>query len=328
MAVDILKEIKKGKIAPLYFLAGERYPQERVLQALRGALLKGGEDDFNFESLHAKEDGVSAVLSAARTMSLLGGTKLVVVREAHLLPASELNKMLRYVEDPSPGSCVVFMATKADTRLKFFKVFKKKGVVQKDTTLKDREVPGWLEAEARRLKIKLKPGTAERIADSIGVDMARLAIALEQLAIYVGPGEPISPRAVEQLLAQTRERSIFDLTNAVGRGQRREALAVLKRMLEAREPGVRILVMLTRHVRQLWSAQEMSSQRIGKDAIAKHVGVHPYFVQDMISQGNRIGAKTLRRMHRALFEADRAIKSSRLSDAVILERLVLSLCPV
>ena len=188
MAVDILKEIKKGKIAPLYFLIGERYPQEQVLQALRAALLKGGENDFNFESLHAKEDGVSAVLSAARTISLLGGTKLVVVREAHLLPAAELNKMLRYVEDPSPGSCVVFMAAKAKTQLKFFKVFKKKGVIQKETPLKDREVPRWLTAEARRLKIKLKPGAAERMADSIGADMARLAIALEQLAIYVGPG--------------------------------------------------------------------------------------------------------------------------------------------
>lgn len=328
MAVDILTDIARGKIAPLYFLIGERYPQERVLQALRGALLQGGENDFNFESLHAKEDGVQAILSAARTMSLLGGTKLVVVREAQLLPAAELNKMLRYVEDPSPASCVLFMAAKAKTQLKFFKVFKKKGVIQKDKPLKDREVPRWLGAEARRLKIKLEPGTAERIADSIGADMVRLITSLEQLSIYVGPGQPIGPRDVEELLAQTRERSIFDLTNAVGRGQRREALAVLKRMLEAREPGVRILVMLTRHVRQLWSAWEMTKRRMGKDAIAKQIGVHPYFVQDIIRQGNRMGGKTLRRMHRALFEADRAIKSSRLSDAVIMERLVLSLCPV
>ena len=327
MAADILSDIKKGKIAPLYFLIGERHPQERVLEALRGALLQGGENDFNFESLHAKEDGVSAVLSAARTISLLGGTKLVLVREAQLLPAAELNRMLRYIEDPSPGSCVVFMASKAKTQLKFFKVFQKKGVIQKDKPLKDREVPRWLTAEARRLGVQLRPGTAERIADSIGADMVRLATALDQLAIYVGPGEPITPRAVEELLAQTRERSVFDLTNAVGRGQRREALAVLKQMLEAREPGVRILVMLTRHVRQLWSAQEMTARHVGKDTIAKQIGVHPYFVQDIMRQGSRIGARTLRRMHRALFEADRAIKSSRLSDAVILERLVLSLCP-
>ena len=328
MAVDILGNIKKGKIAPMYFLAGERYPQERVVEALRAALLSGGENDFNFESLHAKEDGPSAVLSAARTMSLLGGTKLVLVREAHLFKAAQLNEMLRYIEDPSPRSCVVFLASKADTRLKFFKVFKKKGVFQKDKPLRDREVPKWVTAEARRLKIKLEPRAAHRVADSIGTDKGQLAMALEQLSIYVGQGEPVGSRDVEELLAQTRERSIFDLTNAVGRGQRREALAVLKRMLESREPGVRILVMLTRHVRHLWSAAEMSSQRVGKDAIAKQIGVPAFFVGDIINQGNRIGQKTLRRMHRALFEADRAIKSSRLSDAVILERLVLSLCPV
>ena len=328
MAVDIITQIRKGKIAPVYFLAGERHPQDRVLEALRGALLGDqGSDDFNFVSLHAKEDGAEALLSAARTVSLLGGTKLVVLREAQLLSAADLKRLLPYIKDPSPGSCVVFLASKADTRLKFFKELKKKGVLQKATPLKERDVPRWLANEAQARDIKLRPGSAERIADAVGTDMARLAISLEQLALFVGPGKPVSPRDVEQLLAQTRERSIFDLTNAVGRGQRREAMKVLKSMLEAREPGVRILVMLTRHVRQLWSAREMNARGAAKELIARQVGAHPYFVQDMIRQANRIGEKTLRRMHRALFEADRAIKSSRLSDAIILERLVLSLCP-
>ena len=325
---QILQQIEAGKAAGVYYLAGERYPQQLVLDALRAAILQGQQDAFNYELLHAKEDGISAILSAIRTMPMLGGQRLVVVREAQLLKSKDHERLLPYVERPSPGACLVLTADKADTRLKFFKQVAKHGVLFKGAPLRDRDVAGWVTDEARRQGITLKAGAAERVAASVGTDMGQLAMALEQLSIYVGGADQaVTTRAVEELLAQTREHSIFELTNAVGRGQRQEALRVLRRMLEAREPGVKILVMLVRHVRLLWSARELSAGGMPSKQVASQIGVHPFFVQDMIRQADRIGQRTLRRMHRSLFEADRAIKSSRLQDAMVLERLVLSLCP-
>jgi len=252
---------------------------------------------------------------------------LVQVRDAHLLGAEDLNRLIPYVEDPAPFSCVLLLAEKADLRLKFFTTLKKHGVVHRFEPLKEREAAPWVGAEARRRDVVLKPGAAERIADAVGTDMAQLADAVERLSLYVGLGQPVRPQDVDEVLVQTRVRSIFELTGAVGRGDRREALAVLRKMLQDREPGLRIVAMLARHLRQIWSTRELLAAGEGREAIARRVGIHPYFVPEMMQQAKRFDETTLRGTHRALFEADWKLKSSRLSDAVVMEQLVLRLCP-
>ncbi len=326
-SASILKDIASGKIAPLYYLFGDPYPLEQIVAALRKAVLKGGESAFNFDALLAKEAGPAGILSAARTMPMMGPQRLVQVRDMHLFKADELNELLSYVQAPSPSTCLLLLAEKGDLRLKFFSAAKKTGVVARFDPLKERQVPAWVADEARRLKIKLKSGAAESVSEAVGTDMAQLASALDRLSLFAGPGNSVTVAHVEELLAQTRKRSIFELTNAVGRGKRGEALLVLKKMLQAREPGVRIVAMLARHLRQLWSAKELRSQGKPPKGVAAAIGVHPFFINDIIKQADRFNRRMMQRTHRALFEADRKLKSSRLSDAAILEGLVVSLCP-
>ncbi|MCC6749411.1 MAG: DNA polymerase III subunit delta [Deltaproteobacteria bacterium] len=324
---ELLDEIAAGKLAPVYFVCGEAYPRDQVVSALRNAVLGGKESAFNFDGLDAKAAGPVGILSAARTLPMFGTRRLVLVRDADELAAEALNQLLPYVKDPNPSTCLVFVAEKADLRLKFFSAVKEHGVLVRFEPLKDRQAPAWLQSEARRQKLKLEPGAAERIAEAVGTDMAQLASALERLSLYVGDGKPIAASDAEELLAQTRQRSIFELTNAVGRGQRREALLVLRQMLLAREPAVRVVAMLARHLRQLWQARELARARSTPQEIASRVGMHPFFVADLLAQAERFDGATLERTHRALYEADRTLKSSPLADALVLDQLVLALCP-
>lgn len=324
---DLLQQIEAGKLQPVYFLSGEAYPLELAAAAIRDAVLGDQQNAFNLDALLASEASAASILEAARTMPMFGSRRLVQVRDAHVLKAEELNQLLPYLKDPSPTTCLLLLGEKADLRLKFFSELKKHGVVVRFERLKDRQAPGWVAGEAKRLRIQLRAGAAEAIAEAVGTDMGQLAAALERLSLFVGVGKPVGPADVERVLAQTRQRSIFELTNAVGRGQRREALLVLSRMLDDREPGVRIVAMLARHLRQLWSARELSTRGQSKNEIAGALGIHPFFVGDMLEQAMRFNVAALRRTHRALFEADRQLKSSRLPESAILERLVLSLCP-
>jgi DNA polymerase-3 subunit delta len=323
----ILSAIAAGEVAPVYYLAGEPFPVEQVVLALRRAVLGASENAFNYETLIASETSPTSILASVRTMPMFGPRRLVQVRDAHLFKADDLAAFLPYLKDPSPSSCLLLIAEKADLRLKFFAEAKKAGVVAKFEPLKDRQVPAWVSGEARRQKLKLEPGAAERLAEAVGTDMAQLASALERLSLYAGVGAPLTPGHVEELLATTRQRSVFELTGAVGRGDRREALVVLRRMLEDRESGVMIVAMLARHLRQLWSAKELADRGLPRAELASALGVHPFFVGDLIQQAQRMSVAALGRTHRALFEADRSLKSSRLPERAILEGLVFSLCP-
>ncbi len=324
---DILAQVERGTIAPLYYLCGETYPIDQVVRAVRRQVLGEKENAFNYDLLSADEAQAGGILDAARTLPMFGPRKVVLARDLQLLEAEELNRLLPYVKDPAPSTVLLLLAEKADLRLKFFGELKKHGVLAKFEPLRERQAAGWVAAEARRLKIELRPGAAESIAEAVGTDMAQLASALERVSLFAGPGRAVEPSQVDELLLQTRQRSIFELTNAVGRGRRREALLVLRKMLQDREPGVRIVTMLARHLRQLWSARELTERGQSKGDIASALGIHPYFVGDMLEQARKWSVPVLRRTHRALFEADRRLKSSRLADAIILEQLVLALCP-
>lgn len=326
--IDPIEDVEAGALAPIYYVCGEPYPRSRLVAAIRKAALDGGEANaFNFDALAAKAAGPAGILAAARTMPMLGRLRLVQVSDAHELNAEQLAVLLPYVEKPSPSSLLLMVGESADLRMKFFTALKKHGgVVQRYEPLKERQVGAWVVAEARRQGVDLVPGAADLIAEAIGTDMGQLASALERLSLYVGDGRKVALDDVEELLAQTRHRSIFELTNAVGRGERREAMLVLRQMQQAREPALRILAMLARHVRQLWQAREMESGGAGQQAIAERLGVHPFFVQDIVAQARRFDVQRLAHTHRAVFEADRTLKSSRLSDALVMDRLVLELC--
>ena len=129
-------------------------------------------------------------------------------------------------------------------------------------------------------------------------------------------GEPkeITLADVEAVIATTRQRSVFELANAIGEGSRERALLALGSLVGARESGVRIVAMVARHVRQLWTAHGLLSRRLSKFELAQALGVPPFFVDGIEAQARLRDRAGYEAMHAALFEADRALKSSRLED--------------
>lgn len=324
----LLRDLAAGKRAAVYYLCGEAYPRDRLADALRRSLVGGALEGFNFDALRAKDAGVSGILAAVRTVPMLGGQRLVQVRDADALTAEELAQLIPYLENPSPFAVLLLLADKADLRAKFFQAMKKQGVLQRFEPLRERQAAPWVAAEALRTSVRLQAGAAERLASAVGTEMGQLASALERVALYVGEGAAISADDVEEVLADTRQRSIFELTNAVGHGRRREALAVLRQLVLAREPGVRIVVMLARHLRQVWAVKELTGGGSADPAaLAAKAGVPPFAVADLERQAQRLPVARLAQMHEALREADRALKSSRLHESVALEQLVFRLCP-
>jgi len=56
---------------------------------------------------------------------------------------------------------------------------------------------------------------------------------------------------VDELVADTRERTVFELTDVIGAADRPRALAAVASLCDQRESAVGVVVMLARHVRQL-----------------------------------------------------------------------------
>ena len=323
---DPLATLREGEPGPLYFLYGkERYLLDRAVDLLRARVLDPRTRDFNYELFYGKEAGASRIAQAARTLPMMAKRRLILVRDADEMKADELGGLVSYVSDPAPETCLVFVGEKADQRLKFFSAFKKHGELVKLEPLYERQLPDFVRGEAKARGVTLAPDAVTMIVAEIGAELGQLADAVERLAMYAGERKQITADDVDKVVATTRQRSVFELANAVGAGDRASALAMLSSMLGARESGVRIVAMLARHLRQLWITSELLQRTRDKFEIASALGIPPFFADDIIRQARTLDAAKAKRMHAALFTADKNLKSSRLDDARLLETLILEL---
>ncbi len=317
---------ERGRIDPVYCLAGsERYLVDRCLAAIRKAVLEPRTAGFNHDVFDLRETGINAVLTAARTMPMMAARRLVVAKGIDAVKAGDLDPLGPYAADPNPAACLVLLGEKVDTRFRAFQALRKAGYLHDFPGLRDRELAGFVVREAAGRNTAIDQDAAAALGELAGPDLGRLAQAVEQLALYAGAGQRIRLADVEALIPETRARGIFELTKAIGSGDREGALRLLTNMLRNREPALRIQFMLIRQLRQIWRAKELAAASAPRMEIAAKVGISPYFLDDVLVPARRMSARALRRGHLRLYQADRTLKSSRVDPDLVLSRLVQSL---
>jgi DNA polymerase III subunit delta len=327
---DVFSEIERGHVAPVYALTGEEsYLIERCLEALRHAVLgpeASGGASFNLDNFDLKSSGLAPALDSARTLPMFAKRRLVIGRGIDELKADDLAPLADYVADPNPSTCLVLVAAgKVDGRLKAFAALKKAGFLHDFPRMRDWQLADWIGTEARRRGLAIAQDAARALADAAGPELGRISLALEQVSLYAGHGAKITVEHVEGVVPESRERGIFELTKAIGAGQKTASLALLANLLKHREPPLRIQFMLMRQLRQIWRAKELEAAGTPRPEIASKVGIAPHFLDDVLVPARRMSTAALERSFALLYEADKMLKSSRVDPELQISRLVLAL---
>ena len=321
---DVLGDIAAGELAPIYCLHGnERFLVDRCLAALRSAVLgseKAGATGLDYDVFDLKETMLAQVLGSARTLPMFSKRRLVIAEGIDEVKAADLEPLVKYVADPNPRGCLVLVGDKVDGRLRAFAALRKAGFLHEFVRLKDRDLVSWVAGEARRRSLDIEPGAVQALAEFAGPDLGRVAHSLEQVALFAGGR--IKRAHVEELIPESREHGVFELTRAIGTGNVQLALSLVSNMLRNREPALKIQFMLLRQLRQIWRAKELATANMPRAAMAAAVGLPPFFLDDVLVPARRMSVTSLRRSFDRLYQADRAFKSSRVDPEVQLTRLV------
>lgn len=324
---DLESRILAGDVAPVYLLVGtDPLLYQRVVSALVRMVTTDASRAFNHDVFEGKGASASAILGAARTLPMMAARRLVVVRDVEGLGAEGLGAVAGYLENPVAETVLVLWAQKSDGRIKLFQVAKKKGFVHELEV--PRNLVAWILEEAGRRGARIAEDAARRLADVVGADLGRLASSVDQLTLYAGD-RPVTPADVDELIAETRERTVFELTNAVGQGNREKALRAVARLVDQRESTIGVAMMLARHLRQVAIARELAEAKAPRNDLPRLVGAPPFAIDGLIAQGRRFTARALARAVELLAKADLDLKGppkAALGERVVLERLVGDLC--
>jgi DNA polymerase III subunit delta len=304
---DLLEAIESGDLDPIYVLSSE-HPIliERVVSALRETAVPPAARGFNYDVVEGKPTA-QRIIALAQTLPMMAKMRMIFVRDLVGLPADEAEPLLAYCAKPNPSTVIVAITSKVDKRLKLYAGLGKKKWLHVLEAPRSNALPGWVNAEAKSLGVKLEPAAVSRLVDAVGGDLSRLLLSVEQLGLYA-KGRAVTSDDVDELIADTRERSVFELTDAIGAADRPRALAAVASLCDQRESAVGVVVMLARHVRQMSLVHALRDQRAPRNEWPGKLGVPPFIVEKIAGQARAYSPAALATATQRLAMADRALK--------------------
>ncbi|QXE89260.1 DNA polymerase III subunit delta [Geomonas subterranea] len=320
------KAVEKGELASLYLLFGdEPYLVERAVKKLLDRAVDPGFRDFNLDVFYGNECKGEEVFSAAQTLPMFADRRVVLVKKGGDLSAHAMEVLLPYLQDPSPGTCLILQAEKVDGRKKFYAELKKRGEAVEFKRPYENQLGPYVRDEVRAAGKKIEPAAAELLGYLVGNNLQELVSQIEKLCIYCGKKETVAVADVKAIVSDTKVESVFEFTDALGSKDLPRALKMLTALLQDGEVPLRMLGAVARHFRQLWQVRELLDKKVPQSELAKASGINPYFLNKVTAQARNYTVVELQRIFERMLELDLAFKSGGLEEP-LLERFVMDAC--
>lgn len=346
-----VSEVAGGKLRPAYvFIGDEVFFRDRCRQALLEHLVPPDLRDFSLHDLDLADVSVAEILDRARTPSLMAPFQVFFIRGVKNLYGrgsheEEFNAIEEYVKDANPAAVLIFVADHvsipADVR--------RMELTDRDRYERIRDTLGefcgivelgrvdesdglrWVLDKAQQEDIKMDQDAARELVDALGADMMLVSGELEKLVLFVGEKKRITLGDVETMVLAAKQRSLYELTDAISSKDKTRALGVLEAMLssgEGEESATGHLYMLARTFRQMLIILEKNVRdtRTIWQALWQGFRVPPFAAEDIMRQARRY--KSRREITRALkliARADMMLRSNPPSKRIVLEQLILQL---
>lgn len=197
------------------------------------------------------------------------------------------------------------------------------GHVRQFTPPKGSDLERWIGERAKKGSSSITSEASKMLALYAGENLRLLANEIEKLALYAGQGGTIDARAVRLLTPEAKQARIFDLTDALSRRERAQALAILHELLEKGEPPVGLTAFIGSQVRTLMLIKDLSERGLRPPQIAEAAGIHPFVVNKTLPLARRFSLDQLKGAYRATLSVDTALKRSRMPAELALDLLVI-----
>lgn len=252
----VQKELETAKVRPVYFIFGpERMKSRELVKRIQKVVLKGAAaNDFNFEKLEAGDLGIDGILDAAQSFSLLGGTKLILVRNAEEIKNLDaLGEYLKRLGDTEPApvemvaSVLIFLSKNFDGRKKASKLIQEHAAVIPCDEVSEQDREPWIEYLSKRRGVILSP--SERLTLR-GQDPWSLDIIDQEIAKLELVGDDESLRA-EALLSGVSAYARDEFIDALFSRDRKRALQLIHLFTEDMEVQLPFLGLLSWNLRHL-----------------------------------------------------------------------------
>lgn len=297
-----------------YFFGPDTYGARLALAELAGALPAR----LRFLDKDALEKTNLADLLAQSKQGLFG-RELLVARDPSLFPESLQEVLVAAHKKHPEAEWVLWDRAQPKKKTSLWKTFQKSK--REFPYLASGALVDWLRVEAKKQGSVLERAAGQELVSRAGQDRWQLLAELAKLCVLHAS---ITREHVRESVIQTEaEANVFQMLDALARGDAATAMEQLTSALAGGESEFRLLALLAYQLRVIFLVAGAKAQTAKE--IAAEVGLHPFVVEKNMRLARRLPPSLATDMYTRLLATDFSIKQGIVDARTGLTMLVLGL---
>jgi len=197
-----------------------------------------------------------------------------------------------------------------------------KGYLFEASELKGQYLQQWLIKQAKEEGMELSSESARILTEMVGQNKALLEMQLRKFRDYLKDSREITPEIIESLTSVTKEYNIFNLQDALGKGEKGKSLEIGYNLLDGSFDMIFIISMLTKFVSTLMKIIELRGKRISDNEAANEANLSYYYYINCKKASFLLNEKRLMKAAEALLNADIKVKTTSIDEKIIFTILI------
>jgi len=335
MSLDILKkQLKEEKLQNIYLFTGaEEYLIKYYINAISKLIVSEDNKEFNHVWLEGKIEAQS-IIANCETLPMFSDMKLVIARNTGLFKGKKgsgaesaaggtgKDKLAEYLEEIPQYTCLIFVESEIDKRMKLVNAVKKNGLLVEMDYQKPADLVKWVVKVFKSHNKAIDQMAASYMVENSEYAMTELLNEIDKVVNYTGGKNEIDIKDVQTVCIKTIKSRIFDLTDAISEGNNSKALSLLNDMAALKEPMQKVLFMVIRQIRMVYRLKLLKMQGVREDAAAKQLGLTPFVASKVVSVSRNLEVGLLENAMYYSLELDESIKTGKISDRIAIELLI------
>ncbi|MFT4642489.1 MAG: DNA polymerase-3 subunit delta [Candidatus Azotimanducaceae bacterium] len=324
---QIVSDIKRGDIKPIYFLMGEEpYYIDKISEFIENSILTEEEKGFNQMVLYGRDISVEEIISNAKRYPMMAEKQVIIVKEAQELVRT-IENLVPYVENPQPTTVLVvcYKYKTLDKRKKLAKLVAKAGELFESKKLYENQVADWIRRFLAGKKYEIEPKAAQMLVEYLGNDLSKVSNELDKLMIVLPENSKITPKIIEENIGISKDFNNFELRKMVGEKNILKANQIINYFAQNQKshPLIMTISLLNSFFTQLLQYHGLKDKT--RASVTRALKVNPYFVDDYLTAGKNYPMRKVSQVISLLRDADlksKGVGASNLSQGDILKELL------
>ena len=326
---QLKKDIAAGTIGSLYVFHGEEsYLRDFYLGKMRQKLLTAGMEEFNLHTLTGKEFDVKKLQEMVDCLPMMSERTLIVVNDYDIYKGDK-EGLIRVLSDLPEYVCLVFVYDlieyKADARTKLAGLLKNRGSVVPFNRQGQNDLVDWISRRFRALDHDIGTEDAKYLMFLCGDLMNGLISEIGKIGAYA-KGHRVTRADIDAVATPQLDAVVFQMTDAIAAGNFDRAASVLGDLFHMQEAPIKLLAVLGKQIRQLYSARLALEHRKGTAYLMEQWGMrNSYPAEKLMNAARKFSLSWCRRAVIRCGEVDLAMKSTGADGEELLIGLLMEL---